>query len=334
MRRSKLAGGATLISLMLGGCGDGAGSEADLTIYSGRNEELVGDLIDRFERDSGLKVDVRFGDSAELAATIAEEGDNSPADVFFSQDAGALGAVEDTLAKMPQPVLDAVPERFRDPEDRWAGVSGRARVIAYDTRKFDDDEVPDSVFELTDKRWEGKVGLPPSNASFQAFVSAMRLDVGDARTREWLEAMKDNDPQIYDNNIQTVEAIGRGEIELGLVNHYYLYELKREDPDLTAANHFPAPGDPGSLINAAGVGILETTDDEKSAQRFARFLVSPTAQSYFAERTSEYPLVEGVGSRGDIPPLDEVVGPQVELGELGDKLRSTLELLNEVGFTT
>ena len=334
MRRSKLACGATLVSLMLGGCGDGAGSEADLTIYSGRNEELVGDLIDRFERDSGLKVDVRFGDSAELAATIAEEGDNSPADVFFSQDAGALGAVEDTLAKMPQPVLDAVPERFRDPEDRWAGVSGRARVIAYDTRKFDDDEVPDSVFELTDKRWEGKVGLPPSNASFQAFVSAMRLDVGDARTREWLEAMKDNDPQIYDNNIQTVEAIGRGEIELGLVNHYYLYELKREDPDLTAANHFPAPGDPGSLINAAGVGILETTDDEKSAQRFARFLVSPTAQSYFAERTSEYPLVEGVGSRGDIPPLDEVVGPQVELGELGDKLRSTLELLNEVGFTT
>ena len=334
MRRSKLACGATLVSLMLGGCGDGAGSEADLTIYSGRNEELVGDLIDRFERDSGLKVDVRFGDSAELAATIAEEGDNSPADVFFSQDAGALGAVEDTLAKMPQPVLDAVPERFRDPEDRWAGVSGRARVIAYDTRKFDDDEVPDSVFELTDKRWEGKVGLPPSNASFQAFVSAMRLDVGDARTREWLEAMKDNDPQIYDNNIQTVEAIGRGEIELGLVNHYYLYELKREDPDLTAANHFPAPGDPGALINAAGVGILETTDDEKSAQRFARFLVSPTAQSYFAERTSEYPLVEGVGSRGDIPPLDEVVGPQVELGELGDKLRSTLELLNEVGFTT
>jgi len=246
----------------------------------------------------------------------------------------ALGAVEDRLAKMPQPVLDAVPERFRDPEDRWAGVSGRARVIAYDTRKFDDDEVPDSVFELTDKRWEGKVGLPPSNASFQAFVSAMRLDVGDARTREWLEAMKDNDPQIYDNNIQTVEAIGRGEIELGLVNHYYLYELKRENPDLTAANHFPAPGDPGSLINAAGVGILETTDHEKSAQRFARFLVSPTAQSYFAERTSEYPLVEGVGSRGDIPPLDEVVGPQVELGELGGKLRSTLELLNEVGFTT
>jgi iron(III) transport system substrate-binding protein len=207
-------------------------------------------------------------------------------------------------------------------------------VIAYDTKKFDEDEVPDSVFDLTAKRWKGKVGLPPSNASFQAFVSAMRLDVGDERTREWLEAMKDNDPKVYDNNIQTVEAIGRGEIELGLVNHYYLYELKREDPDLAAANHFPKAGDPGSLINAAGVGILSTTDHKENAERFAGFLVSREAQRYFADRTSEYPLIGGVARRGDLPPLDEVIGPQVELGKLGEKLRSTLDLLNEVGFTT
>ncbi len=323
-----------LALLGLGGCGGGPGSGADLTIYSGRNEELVGDLLERFERETGLKVDVRYGDSAELAATIAEEGDNSPADVFFSQDAGALGAVEGTLTTMPRSVLGAVPERFRDPGNRWAGVSGRARVIAYDTKKFDEDEVPDSVFDLTAKRWKGKVGLPPSNASFQAFVSAMRLDVGDERTREWLEAMKDNDPKVYDNNIQTVEAIGRGEIELGLVNHYYLYELKREDPDLAAANHFPKAGDPGSLINAAGVGILSTTDHKENAERFAGFLVSREAQRYFADRTSEYPLIGGVARRGDLPPLDEVIGPQVELGKLGEKLRSTLDLLNEVGFTT
>jgi len=334
MTRAALWATAALMLLGLGGCGEGAGSGADLTIYSGRNEELVGDLIESFERESGLAVDVRYGDSAELAATIAEEGGNSPADVFFSQDAGALGAVQDTLTTMPRPVLDAVPERFRDPGDRWAGVSGRARVIAYDTKKFDEDEVPDSVFDLTTERWKGKVGLPPSNASFQAFISAMRLDVGDKRTRAWLEAMKDNDAQVYDNNIQTVEAIGRGEIELGLVNHYYLYELKREDPDLSAANHFPETGDPGSLINAAGVGILETTEDQKNAERFARFLVSRKAQSYFAERTSEYPLIKGVPRRGDLPPLEAVIGPQVELGKLGEKLRSTLELLNEVGFTT
>ncbi len=334
MRHAALAVLASASLLTLGGCGLGGGSDADLTIYSGRNEELVGELINRFERESGLEVDVRYGDSAELAATIAEEGGNSPADVFFSQDAGALGAVEDTLAKVPAPVLEAVPQRFRDPKGRWAGVSGRARVIAYDTDRFGEDEVPDSVFDLTDPRWKGKVGMPPPNASFQAFVSAMRLEVGDARTRGWLEAMKNNEPRLYDNNIQTVEAIGRDEIELGLVNHYYLQELKRENPGLAVANHFPAPTDPGSLINAAGVGILATTDDEENAQRFASFLVSPEAQRYFAERTGEYPLVEDVDRPSGLPPLEQVIGPQVELGRLGEKLRSTLELLNEVGFTT
>ena len=323
---------ATAAAVMLSACGGDDG--ADLTIYSGRNEELVGDLIESFERESGLQVDVRYGDSAELAATIAEEGENSPADVFFSQDAGALGAVEDTLSAMPRPVLDAVPDRFRDPRGRWVGVSGRARVIAYNTDEFEESEVPDSVFDLTDRRWRGRVGIPPPNASFQAFVSAMRLEVGDDRTREWLEGMRDNDAKLYDNNIQTVEAIGRGEIDVGLVNHYYLYELKLEDPDLAVANHFPRTGDPGSLVNAAGVGILETADEQDNAERFARFLVSEGAQRHFAEKTFEYPLIEGVRRPRGLPAIDDVIGPQVELGRLGNQLRSTLKLLDEVGFTT
>ncbi len=322
----------TVAAVALSACG--GGGDADLTIYSGRNEELVGDLIARFERESDLKVDVRYGDSAELAATIAEEGKNSPADVFFSQDAGALGAVEDTLSPVPRPVLDAVPDRFRDPRGRWAGVSGRARVIAYNTDELDENEVPDSVFDLTEERWRGRVGIPPPNASFQAFISAMRLEVGEDRTRKWLEDMRDNEAQLYDNNIQTVEAIGRGEIDVGLVNHYYLYELKREDPDLAVANHFPRRGDPGSLVNAAGVGILESTDGRENAERFARFLVSEAAQEYFAERTFEYPLVEGVQPPAGLPALDGLTGPQVELGRLGGQLRSTLKLLDAVGFTT
>jgi len=322
----------TVAAVALSACG--GGGDADLTIYSGRNEELVGDLIARFEREGDLKVDVRYGDSAELAATIAEEGKNSPADVFFSQDAGALGAVEDTLSPVPRPVLDAVPDRFRDPRGRWAGVSGRARVIAYNTDELDENEVPDSVFDLTEERWRGRVGIPPPNASFQAFISAMRLEVGEDRTRKWLEDMRDNEAQLYDNNIQTVEAIGRGEIDVGLVNHYYLYELKREDPDLAVANHFPRRGDPGSLVNAAGVGILESTDGRENAERFARFLVSEAAQEYFAERTFEYPLVEGVQPPAGLPALDGLTGPQVELGRLGGQLRSTLKLLDAVGFTT
>ena len=322
---------ALAASVSLGACG---GSDADLTVYSGRNEQLVGELITQFEKDSGLQVDVRYGDSAELAATIAEEGDNSPADVFFSQDAGALGTLEDRLSPVPAADLDRVPERFRSPAGRWVGVTGRARVLAFSTERMKEDDVPDTIFDLVKPEWKGRFGIAPPNASFQAFVSAMRIEIGDAKTREWLEGIKANGAKRYDNNIQQLEAIDRGEIDLGVVNHYYVYELSNERPDLPVRNHFLRDGDPGSLVNAAGVGVLSTTENDAAAQRFLRFLLSDEAQSYFSEHNGEYPLTGSVEPREDLPPLDSVHGPDISLADLGEKLRSTLEMLDEVGLTS
>ncbi len=322
-----------LACLPLAACGSG-GDDADLTIYSGRNEQLVGPLIERFERESGLNVDVRYGDSAELAATIAEEGDNSPADVFFAQDAGSLGAIESQLAKLPPSILDAVPPRYRDPQGRWVGTSARARVVAYSTERVQPSELPDTVFDYTDETWKGRLGIPPTNASFQAFVSAMRVAAGDERTREWLTALQANEPKIYENNIQTIEAIDRGEIDAGLVNHYYLEELKRENPDIAVANHFLRDGDPGSFVNAAGAGILKTSEHPENAEDFVSFLVQRPGQEFFAQETFEYPLAAGVKPVGELPPLDELVGPEVGLAQLGVELRPTLQMLDEVGLTS
>ena len=217
-------------ALTIAGCGSG-GSDT-LTVYSGREEELVAPLIDQFEQETGTDVEVRYGESAELAATIAEEGDGSPADVFFAQDPGSLGAVagEGLLAALPHPALDRVPERFRDPEGRWVGTSGRSRVIAYNTDELSEDEVPDSVFDLTDPRWKGRVGVAPTNASFQAFITAMRLQQGEEKTRAWLEDLKANGVRLYERNTPIVEAVASGEIDLGLVNHYYLYLVREEQP--------------------------------------------------------------------------------------------------------
>src|SRR5688572_17084451 len=159
------------------GCGGNDEGSGPITVYSGREEEIVAPLFERFEEETGIDVEVRYGDSAELAATIAEEGDNTPADVFFGQDPGSLGSVADRFAVLPDEVLDRVDERFRGGE-RWVGTSGRTRVIVYNTDVLSEDEVPDSVFELTDPRWDGKIGIAPTNASFQAFVTAMRLAVG------------------------------------------------------------------------------------------------------------------------------------------------------------
>ena len=326
-----LAGAATVLILpVVAGCG---GEDGDITVYSGRQEDLVEDLFEQFEEETGIKLDVRYGDSAELAATIAEEGDNTPADVFFAQDAGSLGAVsgEGLLKELPAATLDRVDERFRDPESRWVGTSGRVRVVAYNTDELSDDELPDSIWDFADSEWQGRIGFAPTNASFQAMVTAMRLDAGDEQTREWLEAIVANDPNLYENNIATVEAVAAGEVDVGFVNHYYLYGHLDEQPDDPVDNHYLEAGDAGALVNVAGAGVLETTDRPGMAQQLVDYLLA-SGQEYFATETDEYPLVEGVESSRELPPLTDLHGPDVELGALGSELEATIELLNSVGL--
>jgi iron(III) transport system substrate-binding protein len=321
-----------LVLLALAGCG---GEEGDITVYSGRQEDLVEGLFEQFEGATGIEVDVRYGDSAELAATIAEEGDNTPADVFFAQDAGSLGSVgeEGLLAELPAETLDKVDERFADPQGRWVGTSGRVRVVAYNTEALSEDELPDSIWDYADPAWRGRLGLPPTNASFQAMVTAMRLEAGDERTREWLEGLAANEPRIFENNVQTLEAIAAGEIDAGFVNHYYLYGLLEEQPDAPVANHYLAAGDPGALVNVASAGILRTTDRPDMAQQLVDYLLGP-GQEYFAAETYEYPLVEGVAPGSELPPLSDLQGPDLELGVFGEELAATLELLDSVGLTS
>jgi iron(III) transport system substrate-binding protein len=322
---------AALLVPLLAACG---GNDETLTVYSGRSESLVAALFEQFSEETGIDVEVRYGDSAELAATLAEEGDGSPADVFFAQDAGALGAVADEglLAELDAGLLERVPERFRDPEGRWIGLSGRARVVAYNSEAVSEDELPDSIWDYAGEEWRGRVGFAPTNASFQAMVSAMRLTEGDERTREWLEALAANEPRLYENNLMSLEAAASGEVDVALVNHYYLYELLAEQPDAPVANHYLADGDAGSLVNVAGAGILAGTERAEDAERLLDYLLDE-GQPFFAEETAEYPLVGGVEPSEELPPLDSIHGPELELGALGAELASTLVLLNEVGLT-
>jgi iron(III) transport system substrate-binding protein len=332
---------ATIGLAACGGGGEGSGGSAasgdsaeKLVVYSGRSEKLVGPLLTQFEKSSGIDLQVRYGDSAELAATIAEEGDASPADVFFSQDAGALGAVENEklLTPLPAVTLDRIPERFRDPKGQWVGTSGRARVVAYSTERLKEADLPDSIFDFTDPKWKGRIGFAPPNASFQAFLSAMRISVGDDRARKWLDGIKRNEPTLLENNIQTEEAIAAGEIDVGFVNHYYVHELRAERPDFPVENHFLKAGDPGSLVNVAGTGIIKGAENAETAQKLVDFLLSEPAQRYFSEKTFEYPLIDGVTPPKGTRPIDDVHGPDIELGDLGGKLPSTLQMLSEAGF--
>jgi len=304
-----------------------------LTIYSGRSESLVGPLLERFEAQSGVDVEVKYAGTSELAATILEEGDASPADVFFGQDAGALGALaaEGRLAELPEATLDRVDPRFRSPDGVWVGVSGRARVVAYDTRVYEEGELPTEIEAFTDPAWKGKIGWAPTNASFQAFVTAFRVLEGDDAARAWLEGVQANQPKVYEGNNAVLSAIAAGAIEVGFINHYYLMVALAEQGDtIPVRNHFLSGDDPGALVNVAGAGILTTAGNPIAARAFVDFLLTEESQEYFATETQEYPLVTGVAANAELPPLSEIDSPDIDLSDLSD-LEGTLRLIQEAG---
>lgn len=314
--------------------GDVTGAGGELVIYSGRSENLVAPLIEEFEKETGVNVEVRYGGTAEMAATILEEGDNSPADVFFAQDAGSLGALAQAgrLEKLPDEIVNKVDVRYRSPNGEWVGASGRARVLVYNTDQLQESDLPENVLGLTDPKWANQVGWAPTNASFQSFVSAMRKLNGDDVTRQWLEDMIANGVQSYDNNVAIVEAVGKGEIQLGLSNHYYLYRfLEEQGESFPARNYYFPDGGADALVNVAGAGVVNTTNQEELALRFVEFLLSDEAQQYFADETVEYPLVTAdVKVNPLLKPLSELNPPQIDLSDLSD-LQGTLEMLQDVG---
>ena len=329
-----LAVAALVASLGLAACNSGGSDE--LVIYSGRAENLVSPILERFEKEEGVDISVRYADTAELAAAILEEGDNTKADVFFSQDAGALAALasRDLLAELPASATGVVDERFRDPEGRWVGVTGRARVIAYNTDKLTEADIPEDIFALTDPTWKARVGFPPTNASLIAFVSALTEEHGKDKTRAFLEGLKANGAKTFDNNIVTIEAIADGEVDLGLVNHYYLYSEFEERPDLPVANFFPGQkAGAGTFVNVAGIGILAGSKKSEDAQKLVTYLLGEEAQTYFSEETTEYPLRDSVPASDELPPLESIKSIQVPLSELGKDLEASVDLIREVGLT-
>ena len=321
-----------LVSLLLVSLAAACSSGGDaLTVYSGRNESLVQPLLDQFTEDTGIEVQVKYGNTSGTVALILEEGANTPADVVYLQDAGALGALalEGVLTPIPDDSLNRVDARFRSSSGNWVGTSGRARTVVYNIDLVDGSrDLPDSILDFTDPKWLGRVGWAPTNGSFQAFVTALRIIEGDDVALEWLRGMRANKAFEYPNNTSIVDAVGRGEVEVGFVNHYYLLRfLEERGRDFPVRNLY-LQNDSGALINVAGVGILAVSEEKEKAQRFVEYLLSEPAQRYFAERTFEYPLAAGVEPVGDIPSLAEINPPEIDLGSLED-LRGTLALMRE-----
>lgn len=336
MRRARTSVAAFALvlvaALVAAGC---TGSSGDrLTVYSGRTENLIGPLLDDFADETGIDIDVRYGQSADLALLIEQEGEKSPADVFISQSPGALGFLESggRLSELEEATLDLVEPEYRDPDGEWVGLSARVRVLVYNTDAVGEDELPESVFDLVDDEYSGRIGVAPENGSFQDFVTGMRETIGDDETARWLEGMADNGAQTYANNTAILEAVARGEVDMGLVNHYYNERAKAEDPDTPTENAFFADGDVGTLVLVTGAGIVDTAQHTDDAEQLLTFLLSEDAQQFFAAETFEYPLAAGVAPTVELPPLAEIDAPPVTLGALGGDLATTREMISDSGL--
>ena len=306
-----------------------------LTVYSGRNESLIGPILAQFSEDTGIATEILYGGTAAVANQILTEGDNSPADVFIAQDGGALGALAaaEMLHRLPGATINRVAnETFVSPDGVWVGLSGRARVFVYSPESLAEQglDLPNSIFDLTGEQWSGLVGWAPTNASFVANITAMRVLLGDEETAGWLADMIANGVLAYPKNTPIVQATIDGEVVGGLVNHYYLFRFLAEDPDITATLHFFPGGDLGSLINVAGAAILKSTDQPYDALALLDYLLSDGAQEYFAQRTYEYPLVDSVNPSVELPALADIETPEIDLSDLAD-LQGTLEMIENSG---
>jgi iron(III) transport system substrate-binding protein len=260
-----------------------------------------------------------------------EEGHGTPAALFISQDGAALGALSRTglLRPLPADLLEQVPPQFRSARGDWVGLSGRARVVVYNVTRIEPADLPQSLTDVANPRFKGRFGIAPSNASFQAHLAAFRALNGAESFAALLDGLVRNAPQRYPKNSPIVQAVIAGEIDWGLVNHYYLWRALQEDPDAPARNFFMPADDGSSFVNLAGAGLLR--EDSRSVE-LLRFLLSDEAQHYFAEETFEYPLVAGVDPAVALPPLSEVSTSQMDYGRLAENLETVLQQISDSGL--
>jgi len=327
MKSLRIALLATLASLPLPAL-------ADLTLYSGRGEPLVAPIIAAFTAETGIRVNVRYGGTSELAILLQEEGGRSPADLFWSQDPGALGAIAGLMAQLPASVTDRVPAAYRDADARWVATSGRGRVMARSTERVADDAIPASILDLTGPEWNGRIVWAPTNGSLHAHVTAMRVTLGDDATRAWLEGIRDNNPIAVRNNTAIVQSILDGEGDIGLTNNYYIGRALARAGDAPVSQELFAAGDLGNLLLVAAVGVLDSSAHKDEAVRFVEFLLSPAAQQFFVSETQEFEVVPGAAIQaGRMLSLDQVTAaaPQLDLNGLSD-LEGTLQMLRDLGI--
>jgi iron(III) transport system substrate-binding protein len=326
---------STVVVTAVAACGGAAGSSGEtLTVYSAQHESLVRTMLEGFPEETGIELEFRDANDSELANQIVQEGDASPADVFLTENSPAIDVVDQAglLAPLDPATLDQVDEAYRPSTGNWTGFAARSTVLGFQPEAVSEEELPASILDLAAPEWEDRVGIAAGGADFQAIVSAVLELRGEQATRDWLAGLEAN-AGIYASNTAVMKAVDEGEIDVGVMYHYYWYRdqaengLVGDDMEL----HFFRNQDPGAFISVSGAGVLASSDQPEEAQRLVEFLTGREAQQRLAESTAlEYAVGTGVASAEELPPLADLQAPVVDPGALNAP--KVTELMQDAGL--
>jgi iron(III) transport system substrate-binding protein len=327
---------------VLAGCGSsssgtsaGGSSKGTITLYSGQHEQTTDALIAGFEKQTGIKVKVRNDDEDVLEDQIQTEGSHSPADVFYTENSMPLQdlANHGLLAQLPQSTLAQTPAKYRSPQGVWTGVSARVSTLIYNPSVISKADLPTTALEMADPKYKGKLAIAPGESDFQPVVTSMLRAYGQARTLQWLQALKSNagSGHIYPDNETIADEVNRGQVAFGLINQYYWYRLDAEvgkSNDHSQVMHLAA-ADPGYVLDISGAGVLASSKHKALADQLVAYLTSKAGQDVIDHSISfELPIASGVVSTQPEPPLAQLQPNPITIAELGDG-QAAIKLLHE-----
>jgi len=318
---SALAGAAAL-AISLTAC-PAMAEDGGIIVYNAQHESLAKEWAEGFTKETGIKVTLRNGGDSDFSNQIVAEGAASPADVFLTENSPAMVLVENAglFAPVDADTLAQVPQDYQAASGKWVGVAARSTVFAYNTTKLKADQLPKSLLDLADPSWKGRWAASPSGADFQAIVSALLQLKGEAATADWLKAMKTNFTA-YKGNSTVMKAVNAGEIEGGVIYHYYYFgdQAKTGENSKNVALHYFKNQDPGAFVSVSGGGVLASSKHPKEAQAFLKFVTGKGGQEVLKNGTSfEYAVGKGAESNPKLVPLVDLQAPKVDPTTLNSK---------------
>ncbi|WP_339514991.1 extracellular solute-binding protein [Pseudomonas sp. RL_15y_Pfl2_60] len=329
---TRVIGAGVLSSGMLFASAVYADDPVTLTLYNGQHEATGKAVAKAFEEKTGIKVLIRKGGGGQLANQIAEEGERSPADIIYTEEAPPLIKLgsQGLLAKVDPSTLKQIDPKFSDDNGNWLGITSRVRVLAYNPDLITEAELPSSVLEVADPEWAGKIAFVPSSGEFLGQTAAVISINGREAAEEWLTGLKAFG-STYTNNVVAMKAVENGEIGAALVNSYYWTALKKEKGELKSKLHYFADGDAGGLSSVSGAAVIKASKHPKEAQAFLAFMISDEGQKAILSKSAEYPVNPNVQADPLLKPYDQLKPPAITAAQIG-LAEDALELQREVGM--